>query len=196
MIILGLTGSIGMGKSTAAEMFAEANIPVYSADAVVHKLYSGRAAPFIEKAFPGVVEAGTVNRGKLTARVLGNDAAMKKLEAIVHPLVNEEEKLFLEENRLKGEKLVLLDIPLLFETGKENRVDKIIVVTAPSHIQRERVLARKDMSEEKLDKILARQLADDKKRQRADYIIDTNVSFEEMRGKILNIIDNIREVSA
>lgn len=196
MIILGLTGSIGMGKSTAAKMFEAEGIPIYSADAAVHKLYSGKAAPLIEQSFPGTVDTGTVNRSKLAAAVLGDNAAMKKLEAIVHPLVTEEEQLFLEQNRQHGEKLVLLDIPLLFESGKENRVDKIIVVSAPSHIQRERVLAREGMSEAKLDAILARQLDDKDKRQRADYIIDTNVSFEAMREQIQNIIDDVREVSA
>lgn len=196
MIILGLTGSIGMGKSTAAKMFEAEGIPIYSADAAVHKLYSGKAAPLIEQSFPGTVDTGTVNRAKLAAAVLGDNAAMKKLEAIVHPLVTEEEQLFLEQNRQHGEKLVLLDIPLLFESGKENRVDKIIVVSAPSHIQRERVLAREGMSEAKLDAILARQLDDKDKRQRADYIIDTNVSFEAMREQIQNIIDDVREVSA
>lgn len=196
MIILGLTGSIGMGKSTAAKMFEAEGVPIYSADAAVHKLYSGKAAPLIEQSFPGTVDTGTVNRAKLAAAVLGDNAAMKKLEAIVHPLVTEEEQLFLEQNRQHGEKLVLLDIPLLFESGKENRVDKIIVVSAPSHIQRERVLAREGMSEAKLDAILARQLDDKDKRQRADYIIDTNVSFEAMREQIQNIIDDVREVSA
>lgn len=185
-----------MGKTTAANMFADEAIPVYSADAAVHKLYSGKAAPLIEAAFPGTVNAGIVDRKKLAEAVLGNETAMKKLEAIIHPLVSEEEQSFLDDNRQKGEALVLLDIPLLFETGKENRVDKIIVVSAPADIQRKRVLARENMSEEKLDAILARQLPDAEKRRLADYIIDTNVSFENMRGQIQKIINHVREISA
>lgn len=196
MIVLGLTGSIGMGKSTASTMFAEAGIPVYSADDAVHRLYGGRAAPLIEAAFPGTVEAGAVDRGKLSAAVLGDDAAMKKLEAIIHPLVREEEVRFIREAEMSGADIVLLDIPLLFETGGEKRVDHVVVVSAPAEVQRQRVLARPGMTAEKLDAILARQMPDAEKRARADFIIDSGGSFDDMRCRIGEIIAELRGKSA
>lgn len=192
MIILGLTGSIGMGKTTAANMFAEAGMPVYSADDAVHRLYSGRAAPLIEAAFPGTVANGTVDRQKLSAAVLGNEAAMKRLEAIIHPMVQEEEAEFLRKARAAGADIVLLDIPLLYETGGEKRVDHVAVVSAPAPLQRERVLSRPGMTQEKLATILARQVPDEQKRARADFIINSGGSFEETRRQIANIIAKLR----
>ena len=192
MIILGLTGSIGMGKTTAANMFADVGVPVYSADDAVHQLYSGRAAPLIEAAFPGTVVDGTVDRTKLSAAVLGKPDALKKLESIIHPLVHEEEKAFLANARANGAEIVLIDIPLLFETGGESRVDKVAVVSAPAEIQRERVLSRPGMTAEKFEAILARQMKDAEKRNRADFIIDSSGSFEETREQIDAIIAELR----
>ncbi|MEJ5901297.1 dephospho-CoA kinase [Ochrobactrum teleogrylli] len=191
MIILGLTGSIGMGKTTASNMFAEAGIPVYSADDAVHRLYSGRAAPLIEAAFPGTVTNGTVDREKLSATVIGKPDALKKLEAIVHPLVREEEEAFLREAEAQGSAIALVDIPLLFETGGEKRVDRIVVVSAPADIQRVRVLARPGMTEEKLDAILARQIPDAEKRARADFVLDTSGSFDNLRQQITAVIEKL-----
>ena len=192
MIILGLTGSIGMGKTTAANMFADAGVPVYSADDAVHRLYAGRAAPLIEAAFPGTVSDGTVDRTKLSGAVLGKPKALKKLESIIHPLVHEEEASFLDQARADGADIALIDIPLLFETSAESRVDKVAVVSAPADIQRERVLSRPGMSEEKLEAILARQMPDAEKRARADFIIDSSGSFEQTRLQIESIIAELR----
>lgn len=192
MIILGLTGSIGMGKTTASTMFAEAGVPVYSADDAVHALYAGRAAPLIEAAFPGTVQDGTVDRAKLSAAVLGKPEELKKLESIIHPLVHEEEAAFLARARADGADIALIDIPLLFETGGNNRVDKVAVVSAPADIQRERVLARPGMTEEKFAAILARQMPDAEKRARADFIIDSSGDFEETRAQITAIIAELR----
>jgi len=191
MIILGLTGSIGMGKTTASTMFAEAGVPVYSADDAVHRLYSGRAAPLIEAAFPGTVANGTVDREKLSAAVIGKPDALKKLEAIVHPLVREEEEAFLREAEAQGSAIALVDIPLLFETGGEKRVDRIVVVSAPADIQRARVLARPGMTAEKLDAILARQIPDAEKRARADFVLDTSGSFDNLRQQITTVIQKL-----
>ncbi|HHV68369.1 MAG TPA: dephospho-CoA kinase, partial [Ochrobactrum intermedium] len=163
-------------------------VPIYSADDAVHRLYSGRAAPLIEAAFPGTVENGSVNREKLSAAVIGKPEALKRLEAIVHPLVREEEEAFRRNAQETGAPLALIDIPLLFETGGDKRVDKIVVVSAPAEVQRTRVLARPGMSEEKLDAILARQTPDAEKRARADFIIDTSGSFDNLRRQINEII--------
>lgn len=192
MIILGLTGSIGMGKSTAAKMFAEMGIRTYSADDAVHRLYAGCAAPLIEEAFPGTVTNGVVDRHKLSSKVLGNPEGLKRLEAIIHPLVRQEEAAFMDKAKNEEADIVLLDIPLLFETGAEKRLDQIAVVSAPADVQRQRVLSRPEMTVEKLDSILARQMPDAQKRERADYIIDTSGSFEETRQQIENIIKNLR----
>ncbi|MCX2695303.1 MULTISPECIES: dephospho-CoA kinase [Ochrobactrum] len=192
MIILGLTGSIGMGKSTAASMFADAGVPVYSADDAVHQLYAGRAAPLIEAAFPGTVVNGTVDRTRLSSAVLGKPEALKKLESIIHPLVHEEEAAFLARARADGADIALLDIPLLFETEGQNRVHKVAVVSAPAHIQRKRVLSREGMMEEKLEAILARQTPDAEKRSRADFIIDSSGGFEDMRQQINAILAQLR----
>jgi dephospho-CoA kinase len=158
MFVLGLTGSIGMGKSTTARMFRACGVPVHDSDATVHRLYAGRAAPLIEDAFPGVTREGVVDRGRLGQRVLGNAIAMKRLEALVHPLVREEEIAFRSAAAQSRAAIAVLDIPLLFETGGEQRVDAVVVVTARPETQRARVLARAGMTAERLEQILARQL--------------------------------------
>ncbi|TJV03347.1 MAG: dephospho-CoA kinase [Mesorhizobium sp.] len=188
MIVLGLTGSIGMGKSTTARMFAEAGVPVHDSDEAVHRLYAGKAAPLVEAAFPGTTAAGVVDRAKLGARVLGDAAALKKLEAIIHPLVRADADAFLAKHRTAGESIAVLDIPLLFETGGRNRVDKVVVVTAPPEVQRQRVLARPGMTEEKLATILAKQVPDAEKRRLADFIIDTGEGMDAARAAVGAII--------
>ncbi|MEM7301364.1 MAG: dephospho-CoA kinase [Pseudomonadota bacterium] len=193
MIVLGLTGSIGMGKSTTAQMFRDIGIPVHDADAVVHNLYAGRAAPMVEARFPGTVENGVVNRETLKAHVVGNDAAMKALETIVHPLVAQERDQFLEEARAKEAPFVIMDVPLLFETGGDARVDGVIVVTAPADVQRDRVLARPGMTEDQFEAILARQVPDADKRNRADFIIDTSLGMEAAREAVNEIATTIRD---
>jgi dephospho-CoA kinase len=191
VIVLGLTGSIGMGKSTTARMFREAGVPVHDSDETVHRLYADRAVPLIEERFPGVVENGVVNREKLAAAVLGRPEALKDLERIVHPLVRADADAFLERHRLAGNKLALLDIPLLFETGGENRVDRIVVVTAPADMQRERVLARPGMTEQKFEAILSRQVPDDEKRRRADFLVDTGEGMEAARRRVAEIVEEL-----
>jgi len=188
LIVLGLTGSIGMGKSTAARMFAEAGVPVHDSDEAVHRLYAGKAAPLVEAAFPGVTRDGTVDRALLGRRVLGDAAALKTLEAIIHPLVRADADAFLARHRAAGAALAVLDIPLLFETGGRNRVDKVVVVSAPPAAQRERVLSRPGMTEEKFAAILAKQVPDAEKRRMADYVVDTGSSFEETRAALAAII--------
>ena len=187
MIIVGLTGSIGMGKSTTLAMFADAGIPVHSADESVHRLYAGQAAHLIEAQFPGVVENGTVNRDKLAKQVFNDPDALKRLESIVHPLVRMDEEAFLKSARKTGAPFAVIDIPLLYETGAEKRVDKVIVVTAPEEMQRDRVVARPGMSAEKFQSILARQLPDAEKRNRADFVIDTGQGLEYTRRAVHEI---------
>ncbi|MBZ9855721.1 dephospho-CoA kinase [Mesorhizobium sp. CA13] len=195
MIVLGLTGSIGMGKSTTAKMFAEAGVPVHDSDETVHRLYAGKAAPLVEAAFPGTTGAGGVDRAKLGARVLGDAAALKRLEAIIHPLVRADADAFLARNRAAGAPLAVLDIPLLFETGGRDRVDKVVVVTAPADVQRQRVLARPGMSEEKLASILASQVPDAQKRRQADFVIDTSQGLDAARAAVTAIIAKLTGVS-
>lgn len=195
MIVVGLTGSIGMGKSTAAKMFSDAGIAVYSADDVVHQLYTGKAVAPVGEAFAGVVENGKINRDKLAKLVLGNEQAMKRLEAIVHPLVQEEERQFRLQAQQNNAPFILLDIPLLFETGKQDQVDYSIVVSAPYEIQRQRVLARAGMTEEKFQQILARQMPDALKRERADFIINSGVSLDEMQAQISGLIEELNRKS-
>jgi len=189
MIILGLTGSIGMGKSTTAQLFAEAGVPVYDADATVHRLYEGEAAPPIEAAFPGTTLEGKVDRPRLSARVVHDPAAMKQLEAIVHPMLGESRKLFLEQAERSGAPVAVVDVPLLYETGGERRVDAVVVVTTTPEIQRQRILARENMTPEKLDAILDRQMPDSEKRKRADFVVDTSHGLEPVRGRIRDILD-------
>jgi dephospho-CoA kinase len=191
MIVLGLTGSIGMGKSTTARMFRDAGIPVHDSDEAVHRLYAGKALPLIEEAFPGTVRNGAVNRDLLSAQVLGRPEAMRKLENIIHPLVRADADAFLARHREEKAPLAVLDIPLLFETGGQARVDKVVVVTAPAEVQRERVLARPGMTEEKLDAILAKQVPDAEKRQQADFIIDTSRGLEAARIDVDRIIADL-----
>jgi len=191
MFILGLTGSLGMGKSTTARFFAEEGVPVHDADAVVHRLYDGEAAPAIEAAFPGTTAGGKVDRDKLAARVLGDNAALKRLEAIVHPLGQEAERRLLAEAEARGEKIAVLDIPLLFETGGEKRVDAVVVVSAPPHVQRSRVLERPGMTVDKLEAILAKQMPDEEKRRRADFVVDTSRGFEAARAEVRVILDAV-----
>lgn len=188
MIVLGLTGSIGMGKSTAAKMFAEAGVPVHDSDEAVHRLYAGKAAPLVEAAFPGVTRDGTVDRALLGQRVLGDAAALKMLEGIIHPLVRADADAFLARHRAAGALLAVLDIPLLFETAGRGRVDKVVVVSAPAAAQRERVLSRPGMTEEKFAAILAKQVPDAEKRRMADYVIDTGNGFDETRAALQAII--------
>ncbi len=188
MVILGLTGSIGMGKSTTAAMFRDLGVPVHDSDATVHRLYSGAAAPLIEAAFPRVVENGTVNRTRLGQYVLGNAAAMQRLEGIVHPLVRDEERSFLKTAAASRAAVAVIDIPLLFETKGENRVDVIVVVSAPADIQRQRVLARPGMTAERFGQILARQMPDADKRRRAHFVVDTGHGLERARQQVRDIL--------
>ena len=188
MIVLGLTGSIGMGKSTAAGFFAEEGAPVYDADAAVHALYSGAAAPAIEAAFPGSTADGTVDRDRLAAQVLGDPAALERLEAIVHPLVRREEERFLAAAEAAGAKVAVLNIPLLFETGGDRRCDAVVVVSAPPHMQRERVMSRPGVSEEKFNTLLGKQMPDAEKRARADFIVDTAQDFDSTRAQVRAIL--------
>src|SRR5215510_3017003 len=188
MFVLGLTGSLGMGKSTTARFFAEAGVPVHDADAVVHKLYAGEAAGAIEAAFPGATAGGKVDRNKLAARVLGDAAALKRLEAIVHPLVQRAEERLLAEAKARGEAIAVLDIPLLFETGGDRRVDAVVVVSAPPEVQRARVLERPGMTIEKLEAILAKQMPDAEKRARADFVVDTSEGFDAARAQVRAIL--------
>jgi dephospho-CoA kinase len=191
MRILGLTGSIGMGKSTTAKLFAEAGVPVYDADAAVHKIYEGEAAPAIEAAFPGTTVDGRVDRAKLSAKVVHNPAAIKQLEQIVHPMLGASRKKFLDDAERSGAPVVVMDIPLLFETGGEKRVDAVVVVTTTPENQRERILARGTMTNEALDAILARQLPDAEKRKRADFVVDTSHGLDPVRERIRDILAEV-----
>jgi len=177
LIVLGLTGSIGMGKSTTAEMFRARGVPVFDADATVHALYAGPLAAVVEAAFPGTTVDGAVDRAVLGRRVLGDAEALRRLEAIVHPAVRAAERAFLEDARAAGAAVAVLDIPLLYETGREADVDRVLVVGAAPEIQRARVLARPGMTVEKFEAILARQLPDAEKRRRADHVIDTGAGI-------------------
>jgi dephospho-CoA kinase len=189
MIILGLTGSIGMGKSTTAKLFAEAGVPVYDADATVHMVYEGEAAPAIEAAFPGTTADGKVDRNRLSAQVVHDPAAIKRLEQIVHPMLRSHHQKFLHDAEQSGAAVVVVDVPLLFETGGEKRVDAVVVVTTTPEIQRQRILARDNMTGEKLDAILARQLPDAEKRRRADFVVDTSHGLGPVRARIRDILD-------
>jgi dephospho-CoA kinase len=194
MLILGLTGSIGMGKSTTAKLFAEAGVPVYDADAAVHKIYEGEAAPAIEAAFPGTTAGGKVDRVKLSAQVLHNPAAIKQLEQIVHPMLGASRQKFLDDAERSGAPVAVVDVPLLFETGGEKRVDAVVVVTTSPEAQRERILARDNMTGEKLDAILARQLPDAEKRKRADFVVDTSHGLDPVRARIRDILAEVAKM--
>jgi dephospho-CoA kinase len=188
MFILGLTGSIGMGKSTTANFFAEAGVPVHDSDAAVHRLYQGDAVAPVEAAFPGVAVDGQIDRVKLAGQLIGEPDAIKRLEAIVHPLVRAATQRFVQAQADKGARVILLDIPLLLETGGEKNVDAVVVVSSPPEVQRARVLARPGMTAEKLDALLARQMPDAEKRARAHFVVDTSRSFDSARAQVHGIL--------
>ena len=192
MFILGLTGSIGMGKSTTAKFFAEEGVPVYDADASVHRLYEGEATPAIEAAFPGTTVGGKVDRDKLARAVLGDAAAIKRLEGIVHPLVHNARERFLREVEQSGAPIAVLDIPLLFETGGDKRCDAVVVVSAPAEVQKTRAFERPGMNDEKLAAILANQVPDAEKRARADFVVETSQGFEHARSQVREILASIK----
>ena len=193
MILLGLTGSIGMGKSETARIFRRLGVPVYDADAAVHRLYAegGPAVPLIEAAFPGVVENAAVNRARLSQIVMTDPAAMKRLEEMVHPLARAMEDEFLEQQAARGVPIVVLDIPLLFEGQRESSLDAVAVVTAPSDLQIERVLARPEMTREKFEAVLARQMPDVEKRARADYVIETGRGIDYATRQVMKILASV-----
>jgi len=198
MLLVGLTGSIGMGKSETARMFAALGVPVYDADAAVHALYDvgGAAVGAIGAAFPGSVKDGKVDRAVLGPMTLGDTAAIRKLESIIHPLVGKAQMDFLHDAESKGAALVVLDIPLLFETGGETRVDAVIVVSAPAEVQRARVLARPGMTDEKFEQILKRQTADAVKRAKAHYVIDTHLGLDHARERVAYVLEDLKRREA
>lgn len=191
MFVLGLTGSLGMGKSTTARFFAEEGVPLHDADAAVHRLYEGEATALIEAAFPGTTSGGRVDRDKLAKKVLGDSAAIKRLETIIHPLVGRAEAQFLDEAARKDAAVVVLDIPLLFETGADRRCDAVVVVSAPADVQRARAFERPGMTEEKFQAILAKQMPDAEKRARADFVVDTSKGFDAARAQVREILGRI-----
>lgn len=193
-LIIGLTGSIGMGKSTVAAMFEQLGVPVFDADAEVHRLQGPRGAllPAIETAFPGTTAPSGVDRGKLGALVFGDDAALARLEAIVHPAVASARQAFLIEHA--GQPIVVFDIPLLFEKGGAAQVDQVVVVSAPAEVQRARVLARPGMTPEKFAQILARQVPDAEKRARADHVVDTGAALADTRAQVARLVSALREI--
>jgi dephospho-CoA kinase len=188
MFILGLTGSIGMGKSTTSGFFREAGVPVHDSDAVVHRLYEGEAVAPVEAAFPGVTVDGRIDRTKLAAKLVGDPDAIKRLEAIVHPLVRSATQRFVDAQNARGARVVVLDIPLLFETGGDARVDAVVVVSAPAAVQRARVLERPGMTAEKFEAILSQQMPDAEKRRRADYVVDTSQGSEAARAQVRAVL--------
>ncbi|WP_315740418.1 MULTISPECIES: dephospho-CoA kinase [unclassified Bradyrhizobium] len=191
MRVLGLTGSMGMGKSTTAKLFAEAGVPVYDADATVHKVYEGEAAPAIEAEFPGTTVDGKVDRARLSAKVVGDPAAIRRLEAIVHPMLRSYHQKFLDDAEQSGVPVAVVDVPLLFETGGDKRVDAVVVVSTAPEIQRQRILARGTMTEEALDALLARQMPDAEKRKRADFVVDTSHGLDPVRARIRDILAEV-----
>ena len=197
MIILGLTGSIGMGKSTTANLLREEGIAVYDADASVHQLYAkgGKAVGPVGAAFPAALKDGAIDRARLGELVLGDETALKKLEAIVHPLVRETQAAFVRKHHAAGAPVVVLDIPLLFESGGDQIVDAVIVVTAPAEVQRARILARPGMDEQKLNQILARQTPDPEKREKADFLINTEFGLEDARNQVRAVLAALREAA-
>ena len=192
MLIVGLTGSIGMGKSTAANYFKDQGIAVFDADAAVHELYSGRAAPLIENAFPGTTVGGKVDRHLLSGALLKNPTDFSKLEAIIHPMVREEERKFLRTQAEAGAKMAVLEIPLLLETGADALVDVVIVVSAGPEIQEARVLERPNMTRAKFEKIRSLQMHDAEKRKRADFLVDTSESISKSQDELASIISKLQ----
>ena len=191
MIVLGLTGSVGMGKSTTAQMFADEGVPVFDADAAVHQLYAGEAVPIIEREFPGTTKNGTVDREKLSAQVVGKPEALARLEKLIHPLVGKLRAKFMENAERSGAKAVILDIPLLFETGDPSKFHAVVVVSAAPEVQRERVLARPGMTPEKFEAILKRQTPDFGKRARADFVVDTGKGFDDARRQVREVLAQV-----
>ena len=192
MLVIGLTGGIGMGKSAAAERFASHGIPVFNADLCVHRLYEGEAVRAIEAVFPGVARGGKVDRELLSEQIAGSAARLQQLEAIVHPMVVEAEIAFLIEQENKGAKLAVLEIPLLFETGADARVDVTVVLSAPAEVQRNRVLARPGMTVDKLEHLLARQLIDAERRARADFVVESGTGLQDMHEEIDRLIESLK----
>lgn len=191
MFVLGLTGSLGMGKSTTAGFFAELGVPVHDADATVHRLYKAEAVAPIEAAFPGTTVNGEVDREKLAKRVLDDPAAIKKLEGIVHPLVRAAEEHFLTEAERKNARVAVLDIPLLFETGGDRRCDAVVVVSAPEDVQHARIFERPGMTVQKFSAIAANQMPDAEKRKRADFVVDTSKGFDAARAQVREILARV-----
>jgi dephospho-CoA kinase len=189
--VLCLTGSLGMGKSTAAKFFAEAGVPVHDSDATVHALYAGEAVALVERAFPGSTTDGQIDRSKLAAMVINDAAALRRLEAIVHPLVSASREKFLADAQARGAAIVVFDIPLLFETGAHGHCDAVVVVTAPPELQRQRAFERPGMTEEKFLALLAKQMPDGEKRRRADFIVDSSQAFDHTRAQIRDILKRI-----
>lgn len=192
MKIIGLTGSIGMGKTTTAKMFEKHGVPIIGADDIVHALYENEAVSLIEQAFPGTTSDGTVDRSALSDAVVGHADHFKRLEAIIHPLVRQKQDEFIAHHQEKAAELVLLDIPLLFETGAQSRVDLVVVVTCSADIQRKRVLARPNMSEEKFELILKKQLPDLDKRNLADHIVDTSENLQKTEAQVVELIEQLK----
>ena len=192
MLVIGLTGGIGMGKSAAAEYFAQAGVPVFNADACVHSLYEGEAVEAIEAAFPGVARGGTVDRQLLSERISGSPERLRQLEEIVHPLVVAAEIEFLRQQERNGADMAMLEIPLLFETDAHSRVDVTVVLSAPEAVQRDRVLARPGMTIDKLEHLLARQLPDAEKRDRADYVINSGLPLAGMHAELDRLLESLR----
>jgi len=193
MIVIGLTGSIGMGKTTTAKLFAEEGVPVCDSDAVVHDLYQNEAVGPIANIFPDAVKDGTVDRDRLSKILRENPAQFQALEKTVHPLVRAKQDAFVEAQRRNGERFALLDIPLLFETKAEARVDAVVVVSCAAEIQRQRVLSRPGMTEEKFQMILARQMPDGEKRKKADFLIDTGRGIEDARTQVRAVLDALQK---
>jgi dephospho-CoA kinase len=192
--ILCLTGSLGMGKSRTATFFAEAGVPVHDSDAAVHALYEGEAVPLIEQAFPGATTSGKVDRAKLAAMVLGDAVALARLEAVVHPLVSQARDRFLTEARAQGAPVVVLDVPLLFETGDQRGCDAVVVVSAPPETQRQRAFERPGMTEEKFAALIAKQMSDAEKCRRADFIVDSSHSFDHARAQVRDILRTVAKM--
>ncbi|MDR3422575.1 MAG: dephospho-CoA kinase [Xanthobacteraceae bacterium] len=192
--VLCLTGSLGMGKSRTAKFFAEEGVPVHDSDAVVHALYESEAAPLIERAFPGTTAGGKVDRNKLAATVVGDPAALGRLEAIVHPLVATAREKFLAEAQARGAPVVVLDVPLLFETGAERGCDAVVVVSAPPEVQRRRAFERPGMTEEKFAALVAKQVPDAEKRRQADFIVDSSQSFEHAHAQVRDILRGVAKI--
>jgi dephospho-CoA kinase len=193
MVIVGLTGSMAMGKSTAARYLASLGIPVFDSDAAVHALYEGEAVDRIEREFPGVSEDGRIDRGRLGQAIAGSSGALARLEAIVHPMVRRNQRDFILREAERGTKIVVLDIPLLFESGADALVDAVIVVSAPEAVQRERLAGRRGLTPEKIDDLLSRQMPDAEKRARADFVVDSGGPVEDTRAQLDRIIATLRE---